>query len=423
MAILLVSLFLLGYLAITLETYLKLSKAIIAMITAFVLWGILLMGHPDAKIILDQLTPAIFETLKIVLFLLGAMCIVALMDIQGGFFPITKALSLIPKNRLVWAISILTFCLSAFLDNLTTAIVMVAIINKIVENTKSKWFLLGLVIIAANAGGAFSPIGDVTTTMLWMGGQITPLKIIKHTFLASFVSMVIPTVIIQIKLKGKLSLLAFDINETKTEFSSSHRSTIFYTGITCLLLIPFLKWYFNIPAYVGMIIGVGIMALITGLLWSITPTNKKELFPLGQLLNKIDIQSGLFFFAILLSVAALDAANILPLMALKLNNSVGDNLNLVAIGIGLFSAVVDNIPLIAALQHMYPLTTYPTDHYFWELLAYTAGTGGSCLLIGSAAGVAVMGLEKMDFFWYLKNISWIALAGFFTGAIIYVITS
>jgi len=422
MVTLIVSIFLLGYLAITLENFFKVSKVWIAFITALLLWGNLYFWHRDDDILLKQLVPAFVEGFKIVLFLLGAMTIVAFIDIQDGFFTITKTLASIPRSRFVWAISITTFCLSALLDNLTTTIVMVAIINKIIENNKSKWYLLGLVIIAANAGGAFSPIGDITTTMLWMGGQITPIKIVLHTFLPSFVCLVISTVIIQLKLKGKLNTIALNKNDTNPAFSSLHSNALFYTGIVCLLWIPFLKFYFNLPAYLGMMIGVVIMVLITKLLWPTVLLIKKGRFPLSGLIKKIDLQSGFFFFAILLCVAALDAAHILPELAIKLNNSVGNNLNLVAIGIGLFSSLVDNIPLIAALQHMYPLSRFPTDHYFWELLAYASGTGGSCLLIGSAAGVAVMGLEKMDFFWYLKRISWIALIGYLSGAILYMAT-
>ena len=279
MVTLIISLFLLGYLAITLENYLKVSKALIACITAFVLWGIVFFWHRDDEIVLKQLAPAVLEAFKIVLFLIGAMTIVAFIDIQDGFFPITKTLASISGSRFVWAISIATFCLSALLDNLTTTIVMVAIIKKIIENNKSKWYLLGLVIIAANAGGAFSPIGDITTTMLWMGGQITPIKIVMHTFFPSCVCMVIPTIIIQIKLKGHLNLFALNKNDNNAAFNSAHRYTIFYSGIGCILLIPFLKFYFDIPAYLGMIIGVGIMGLITMLFYTGMLNNGKGWFP------------------------------------------------------------------------------------------------------------------------------------------------
>jgi len=346
---------------------------------------------------------------------------VALMDLQGGFMPIGKALTLLPKKYLVWAIGFFTFFLSAFLDNLTTTIVMVTILNKIISHQKTKWLLLGLVIIAANAGGAFSPIGDITTTMLWMGGQITPYQIMKQTFLASLMSMLLPALLIQWQLRGKIDLNVLDEKTDKTEFNSTHKNSILFTGMACFLLIPIFKWAFDLPAFLGMLLGVGLMVLITWILWNFIHNKKNEVFPLRQFLHKIDGSTLVFFFAILLSVAALDAAGILPTLAFQLNNAVGNNLNLVAMGIGLFSSIVDNIPLIAAIQHMYPLSSYPTDHYFWELLAYAAGTGGSCLLIGSAAGIAVMGMEQMDFIWYFKKISWMALLGFFSGLLIFLL--
>ena len=421
MVILLISIFLLGYLAIAFESFIRIGKASIALITAIVLWTTLGLGTQDSPSLFSHLAISMAETFKIVLFLFGAMTMVALMDLQGGFMPIGKALTLLPKKYLVWAIGFFTFFLSAFLDNLTTTIVMVTILNKIISHQKTKWLLLGLVIIAANAGGAFSPIGDITTTMLWMGGQITPYQIMKQTFLASLMSMLLPALLIQWQLRGKIDLNVLDEKTDKTEFNSTHKNSILFTGMACFLLIPIFKWAFDLPAFLGMLLGVGLMVLITWILWNFIHHKKNEVFPLRQFLHKIDGSTLVFFFAILLSVAALDAAGILPTLAFQLNNAVGNNLNLVAMGIGLFSSIVDNIPLIAAIQHMYPLSSYPTDHYFWELLAYAAGTGGSCLLIGSAAGIAVMGMEQMDFIWYFKKISWMALLGFFSGLLVFLL--
>ena len=421
MVILLISIFLLGYLAIAFESFINIGKASIALITAIVLWTTLGLGTQNSPSLFSHLAISMAETFKIVLFLFGAMTMVALMDLQGGFMPIGKALTLLPKKYLVWAIGFFTFFLSAFLDNLTTTIVMVTILNKIISHQKTKWLLLGLVIIAANAGGAFSPIGDITTTMLWSGGQITPYQIMKQTFLASLMSMLLPALLIQWQLRGKIDLNVLDEKTDKTEFNSTHKNSILFTGMACFLLIPIFKWAFDLPAFLGMLLGVGLMVLITWILWNFIHHKKNEVFPLRQFLHKIDGSTLVFFFAILLSVAALDAAGILPTLAFQLNNAVGNNLNLVAMGIGLFSSIVDNIPLIAAIQHMYPLSSYPTDHYFWELLAYAAGTGGSCLLIGSAAGIAVMGMEQMDFIWYFKKISWMALLGFFSGLLVFLL--
>ena len=421
MAILLVSLFLLGYLAIAFESFISIGKATIASVIAILLWTTLGLGTQNSPSLFSHLAMAFMETFKIVLFLFGAMTIVALIDLQGGFIPIGKALTLLPKKYLVLAIGLFTFFLSAFLDNLTTTIVMATILNKMVRPQKTKWLLLGLVIIAANAGGAFSPIGDITTTMLWMGGQITPYQIMKQTFLASLMSMLLPALLIQWQLRGKIELNVLDEKIGKTEFNSTHKNSILFTGMAGFLLIPIFKWFFDLPAYLGMLLVLGLMALITLLLWNFVHPKKNEAFPFRQCLEKIDGGTLLFFFSILLAVAALDGAGILPAMAIQLNKAVGNNLNLVAMGIGLFSSLVDNIPLIAAIQHMYPLNNFPTDHYFWELLAYAAGTGGSCLLIGSAAGIAVMGMEQMDFLWYLKKISWIALIGFFSGLLIFIL--
>jgi Na+/H+ antiporter NhaD/arsenite permease-like protein len=276
------------------------------------------------------------------------------------------------------------------------------------------------VIISSNAGGAFSPIGDVTTTMLWIGGQISPLNIMKQTFLASLVCMVVPTLIINYMIKGKIELRANVENSLNFNTNSFERNLIFYVGIGCLLFVPLFKTLTNLPPYMGMFLSLGIIWTLTELIHNKKHVNEKGILSVSHALRKIDTPSILFFFGILLSISSLEVVGVLPQMASSLNSSIG-NLNLVAICIGLLSAVFDNVPLVAALQSMYSLNDYPQDHYFWELLAFTAGTGGSCLIIGSAAGVAVMGIEKIDFFWYLKKISWIALIGFIAGVATFLI--
>ena len=348
------------------------------------------------------------------------MTIVEIIDAHDGFQNITERIKTNHKTKLIWLISVITFFLSAVLDNLTSTIVMISILNKLIEDKKTKWLLLGLVIISSNAGGAFSPIGDVTTTMLWIGGQISPLNIMKQTFLASLVCMVVPTLIINYMIKGKIELRANVENSLNFNTNSFERNLIFYAGIGCLLFVPLFKTLTHLPPYMGMFLSLGIIWILTELIHNKKHVNEKGILSVSHALRKIDTPSILFFFGILLSIASLEVVGVLPQMASKLNSSIG-NLNLVAICIGLLSAVFDNVPLVAALQSMYSLNDYPQDHYFWELLAFTAGTGGSCLIIGSAAGVAVMGIEKIDFFWYLKKISWIALIGFMAGVATFLI--
>jgi Na+/H+ antiporter NhaD/arsenite permease-like protein len=346
------------------------------------------------------------------------MTIVELIDAHDGFQQIAEAIKTTHKTKLVWLIALITFFLSAVLDNLTTTIVMISILNKLIQDKKVKWLLLGLVIIASNAGGAWSPIGDVTTTMLWIGGQITPINIVKQVFFASLVSMALPTLIVNYLIKGPITLKPVIENNLNFNSNVFERNLIFYVGIGCLLFVPIFKTFTHLPPYMGMLLCLGIIWVVTELLHKKKADDEKGVLSVNHAIRKIDTPSILFFFGILMSIASLEYVGVLPEMAAYLNSSIG-NINLVAIAIGLLSAVFDNVPLVAALQSMYSLEQYPQDHYFWELLAYTAGTGGSCLIIGSAAGVAVMGIEKIDFFWYLKKVSWIALIGFLAGAAVF----
>ena len=416
----LIIIFAIGYFAITLEHTIKISKSATALITAVLCWTLIISNAGDKEQIIGQLSHHLSSISEIVFFLLGAMTIVELIDAHDGFQNITERIKTTNKTKLVWLISLITFFLSAVLDNLTSTIVMMSILNKLIQDKKIKWLLLGLVIISSNAGGAFSPIGDVTTTMLWIGGQISPLNIIKQTFLASLVSMVVPTLIINYIIKGKIELKAHVENNANFITNAFERNLIFYVGICCLLFVPIFKTITHLPPYMGMFLSLGIIWTITELMHNKKHVNEKGVLSVSHALRKIDTPSILFFFGILMSISSLEAVGVLPQMASTLNNSIG-NLNVVAICIGLLSAVFDNVPLVAALQNMYSLNDYPQDHYFWELLAFTAGTGGSCLIIGSAAGVAVMGMEKIDFFWYLKKISWIALIGFIVGVATFLI--
>lgn len=420
MIAILLAIFVIGYAAITLEHSIKINKSATALITAVLCWTLIVLNADNKEVVVESLTHHLSAISEIVFFLLGAMTIVELIDAHDGFQNISEAIKTTNKTKLIWLIAIITFFLSAVLDNLTSTIVMISILNKLVQDKKVKWLLLGLVIIASNAGGAWSPIGDVTTTMLWIGGQITPLNIIKQVFLASIVSMAVPTIIVNYLIKGPITLKPVIENNLNFNSNAFERNLIFYVGIGCLLFVPIFKTFTHLPPYMGMLLCLGIIWVVTELLHKKKADDEKGLLSVNHAIRKIDTPSILFFFGILMAIASLEYVGVLPQMAAYLNSSIGD-INLVAIAIGLLSAVFDNVPLVAALQSMYTLEQYPQDHYFWELLAYTAGTGGSCLIIGSAAGVAVMGLEKIDFFWYLKRISWIALIGYLVGALVFIL--
>lgn len=420
MLILLVVTFFMGYLLITLEHIVHINKAATALITAVICWTILVMATDIKEAALSNLGHHLSSIAEIVFFLLGAMTIVELIDAHDGFQYITEKIKTNDKKRFIWTISIVTFFLSAILDNLTSSIVMMSIMNKLVKEKKVKWQLLGLVIISSNAGGAWSAIGDVTTTMLWIGHQITPLNIVKETFLASLACMIVPTLIINFSIKGKIELLENSVTNPDPRSSAFDRNLVFLIGLACLLFVPVFKTITQLPPYMGMLLSLGVMWVLTELLHRNKEKQKKNTLSVNHAIHKIDTPSILFFFGILMSIAALEQVGLLQDVAWYLDHTIG-NIKFIAILIGLLSSVVDNVPLVAALQSMYSLDLYPTNHYFWEFLAYTAGTGGSVLIIGSAAGVAVMGIEKIDFFWYLRNISWIALIGFLTGALVFIL--
>jgi len=396
----------------------KINKAATALITAVLCWTTIVTYSNDTIHVIAGLSKHLAAISEIVFFLLGAMTIVELIDAHDGFQSITDKIKSTNKTKLIWTLSIVTFFLSAILDNLTTTIVMVSILNKLIQDKKTKWLLLGLVIISANAGGAWSPIGDVTTTMLWIGGQITPLNIIKETFIASVVCMIIPTLIINYQIKGNIEVKPKEVDNSN--LSLIERNLILFTGIAALLFVPIFKTLTQLPPYMGMLLSLGVLWVVTELIHKNKEAEEKHSLSVSTALRKIDTPSILFFLGILMSIAALEYIEILPQIANSLDKAAG-NVNVVAISIGFLSSVFDNVPLVAALQSMYGLDKYPTDHYFWELLAYCAGTGGSCLIIGSAAGVAVMGMEKIDFFWYLKKVSWIAVIGFLSGAAVFII--
>jgi Na+/H+ antiporter NhaD/arsenite permease-like protein len=420
MVLLISIIFIVGYLAIAFEHYIKINKAALAILTGVLCWTAYALLSPDINSVAHQLTEYLGEVSGILFFLLGAMTIVELIDAHDGFQLIVNRIQTTNKKKLTWIISLITFFLSAVLDNLTTAIVMVSLLRKLIGDKNERWMLAGLVIIAANAGGAWSPIGDVTTTMLWIGGQITAVNIIVKTIIASLVCMIVPTAIIAMKMKGDVVRPTTDEKSERLQTTPFQRNAVFWIGIACLLFVPVFKTVTHLPPYMGILFGLGIMWVVTELMHSERDETEKGLFSVNHALRKIDTPSILFFLGILLSIAALQSCGILGSLSSSLDKSVGD-IRIITLLIGLFSAVVDNVPLVAAAQGMYSMEQYPTDHYFWEFLAYCAGTGGSCLIIGSAAGVAAMGIEKIDFIWYLKKIAWLALLGYLAGAFVYLL--
>ncbi|MGB3006523.1 MAG: sodium:proton antiporter NhaD [Chitinophagaceae bacterium] len=420
MTTLIIIIFVLGYLTIAFEHTIRINKAASAILTGVLCWSVYAIFSPDKQHVPTVLTEHLGEVAGILFFLLGAMTIVELIDAHDGFQLIISRIQTTNTRKLVWLIALIAFFLSAVLDNLTTTIVMVSLLRKIISDKNEKWMLAGLVVIAANAGGAWSPIGDVTTTMLWIGGQITAVNIILKSFLPSLVCLLIPTAIIAAQLKGKNAPPVTEEKNSILTTTARQRRTVFWVGISSLLFVPVFKTLTHLPPYMGILFGLGVMWVITEIIHSGKDEEEKGLLSVNHALRKIDTPSILFFLGILLSIAALQTTGILSNLATSMDHAIG-NINVITIIIGLLSAVVDNVPLVAAAQGMYGLEQYPTDHYFWEFLAYCAGTGGSCLIIGSAAGVAAMGMEKIDFIWYLKKIAWLALIGYLAGAAVFIL--
>jgi Na+/H+ antiporter NhaD/arsenite permease-like protein len=419
MSITIIIIFILGYLAIALEHPIKINKAASALITGVLCWTVYIINAPDTHHVNQQLLEHLGDISGILFFLLGAMTIVELIDAHDGFHIITQKIHTTSKRRLLWLVAFIAFFLSAVLDNLTTAIVMVSLLRKLIKEKDVRLLFCGVVVIAANAGGAWSPIGDVTTTMLWIGGQVTTVNIILKTFLASLVNLLAPLIVLSVGLKGQLAPVEVQQDVTNT---ARERNIVFGAGVLILLLVPAFKTFTHLPPFMGIMLGLGVMWVITEIIHSEKDVSDRNIFSVQYALRKIDTPSILFFLGILVSVAALEATGILHNLAAQLDKSIGDE-RLIVATIGVLSSIVDNVPLVAAAMGMYPLQQYPTDHFFWEFLAYCAGTGGSILIIGSAAGVAAMGIEKIEFFWYIKRIAWLALIGYVAGALMYLLQS
>jgi Na+/H+ antiporter NhaD/arsenite permease-like protein len=413
--------FALSYLAIAMEHPLKVSKSASALIGAGLLWTVYALGIGDSHAVTEQLGETLIGTAQIVFFLMGAMTIVEVVDAHNGFEVITPRIKTTKLPTLMWLIGLVTFVLSAILDNLTTTIVMVSLLRKLLDKHEDRLFMAGTIVIAANSGGAWSPIGDVTTTMLWIGGQISSLGIIKALWLPSLVSMLVPLSVTAFLLRGrKVEAPRQSDGEARQQVSPFERNLMFFLGLAILVAVPAFKTITHLPPFMGILLGLGLLWLVGDLVHRNRGDQDKEKLTLAHALSKIDMGSIMFFIGILLAVATLEHTHTLVSLAGWLDRTVGRQ-DVIVMIIGIASAIVDNVPLVAASMGMYSLSTFPADHFLWEFLAYCAGTGGSILIIGSAAGVAAMGLEKIQFGWYVKNVSALALLGYLAGAATYLV--
>jgi Na+/H+ antiporter NhaD/arsenite permease-like protein len=417
----LVVIFVVAYAAIALEHPLKVNKTASALIGAGLLWTIYALLGGDHHLVSENLKESVAATAQIVFFLMGAMTIVEVIDAHNGFHVITSRIKTTKITSLLWLVGFVTFFLSAILDNLTTTIVMISLMKKLLDRHDDRLFFAGIIVVAANAGGAWSPIGDVTTTMLWIGGQITSLAIIQGVFLPSLACLVVPLLFLNFTLRGKEVISPVVIDDgSDIKTTPFEQNLMFFMGIGCLVAVPVFKTVTHLPPFMGILFGVGILWLVGEILHRKKEDEFKEHLTLVSALKHIDMSSIVFFIGILLAVATLEHTHILTSLAQWLDATFGRQDVIVTL-IGLLSAIVDNVPLVAASMGMYDMATYPTDSFLWEFMAYCAGTGGSILIIGSAAGVAAMGLEKIHFFWYAKKIGGLAALGYFAGIFVYIV--
>jgi Na+/H+ antiporter NhaD/arsenite permease-like protein len=421
----LVAIFILAYAAIALEEPLKINKAAIALVGAGLLWVVYAVGTADPQAVDAQLSESLINTAQITFFLIGAMTVVEVIDAHDGFEVVTTRLRAKTMASLVWILCGVTFFLSAVLDNLTTAIVMVSLVRKLLREREDRLLLAGLIVISANAGGAWSPIGDVTTTMLWIGGQVTSGAIVTKLIVPSLVNMMVPVAMVAFDLRGKpvrtpeaaVGPSAGDFRNTAFE-----RNLMFGLGLAVLIAVPIFKGITHLPPFLGVLFGLGLLWAVGDLVHKDKDEVHRRRVTIASALTRIDMSAIVFFIGILLAVATLEHAHILTALAGWLDRTFG-RLDVIVLIIGLVSAIVDNVPMVAAAMGMYSLDTYPTDSFLWEFMAYCAGTGGSILIIGSAAGVAAMGIERIGFLWYLRRFSGLALIGYAAGATVYIAQS
>ncbi len=430
--------FVLGYMLIALESLTKVNKAAIALLMFVACWTIFMVdpasylpeaiGEKTASVVGEVIEKHLGSTSTTLFFLMGAMTIVELVDQNGGFNFVRDTLHTRSKRTLLWRIAFMTFFLSAILDNLTTAIVMIMILRKLVSDHKDRIIYASLVVIAANSGGAFSPIGDVTTIMLWNKGVITAMGVIKELLAPSLVSLIIPTWILSLSLKGDMQSDADIATKEASEaelLSAKQRKTVFFLGVGGLIFVPIFKTITHLPPFVGILLVLGLLWTVTEVFYGRLPGIEEKgakMKRVTNMLSRIDMSTILFFLGILMAVACLETVGVLTALGEGLNTTFNGNHYLVTGIIGVLSSIVDNVPLVAGCMGMYPMAEagdMMQDGIFWQLLAYCAGVGGSMLIIGSAAGVVVMGLEKITFVWYMKRISWVAFLGYIAGMIVY----
>jgi Na+/H+ antiporter NhaD/arsenite permease-like protein len=417
---LIIAIFVLGYLAIVFETTLKLNKSASALLTGVLCWTAYILPG-DHPLIGDQLMQHMGNLSAILFFLLGAMTIVELIDAHDGFELITSRITTLDRRKLLLTIALIAFFLSAVLDNLTTSIVMMSLVRRLVAGDEDRMYFAGIVIIAANAGGAWSPIGDVTTTMLWLGEQITASHIVVKLILPSLVSVAVPLAWLMARRKGEVMRPDVSLDDSSARSNPTtgfERKLVLVVGSSVLLLVPAFKSATHLPPFMGILLGLGVLWTLTEIIHKRKNDAERGSLTVAGALQRIDAPSILFFLGILLAITALDSDGVLTQLAHGLDRMIG-NVDVITMSIGLSSAVVDNVPLVAAAQGMYSLAHFPVDHHFWTFLAYCAGTGGSILIIGSAAGIAVMGMQRVSFAWYLRRISLPALLGYLAGAATY----
>ena len=413
-------LFVAAYAAIALEHPLKINKSASALVAAGLLWTVYGVWLNNPAVLNHQLGESLTGTAQIVFFLMGAMTIVEVIDAHNGFEVITSRIKTKQLPHLMWMVGFITFFLSAILDNLTTAIVMVSLMKRLLDRREERLFFAGIIVIAANAGGAWTPIGDITTTMLWIGGQVTTFSIMQSVFLPALASLLVPLWVTSRVLGGRPVVAPRRGEETLAmDTTAFERNLMFVLGMAILVLVPVFKNLTGLPPFMGILFGLGLLWMVGDLVHRREEELRKQRLTLARALTRIDMGSVVFFIGILLAVAVLEHTRILSTLSHWLDRTVGRQEFIVLI-IGLVSALVDNVPLVAASMGMYGLDQYPPDSFLWEFIAYCAGTGGSILIIGSAAGVAAMGLEKIDFIWYMRKISVLALTGYFSGALVYI---
>ena len=410
----------LGYLSVIFESPIKINKTITALLTGTICWVVIaLYSHDDQHLVTERLMEYFGEISGLLIFLMGAMTIVELIDIHKGFTVITSRIRTTSVLKLLWIVAFITFFLSSLLDNLATAIIMVTLLRKLMPKGEIRMILTGIVVIAANAGGAFSPIGDVTTTLLWIGGQVSASGIVKILFLPSLAVLIVPVIIASFRMRGFAVLRAqVSMAQVHQEEKMRGSMSVFIAGVLGLVMVPIIKTLTGLPPFIGVLISLSMVSLVSIMYHRKKSQEEKNKFSVAYALTKVDISSILYFMGILLMVFALQEVGVLNEMSNFLMTNL-PNLDAMVIAIGFLSSIVDNGSLVAATQGMFSLTEYPMDHTLWEFIALCAGTGGSMMIIGSAAGIAVMEKEKITFMWYLKKITPLALAGFIAGIIVY----